>query len=109
MKNEMYENLSSPSIERIFVRISCSGAIAHGIGIWRKVGEVDWHTNFHASYYVSDLRAAREGTSPFMKYLGKVNLESKIAECLFEFAGHLKYWAKLEELPHPQTNIIQEK
>ncbi len=72
-------------------------------------GEVDWHTDFQASYYTDDLRAAREGTSPFMKYLGKVNLESKIAECLFEFAEHLKYGAKLEELSHNQTNTIQEK
>lgn len=98
MKNEMYENTSSPSIERIFIKISCAGPISHGIGIWRKVGEVDWHTDFRASYYTTDLRAAREGTSRFMKYLGKVNLESKIAECLFEFANHLKYSAKLEAL-----------
>lgn len=98
MKNEMYENISSPSIERIFIKISCAGPISHGIGIWRKIGEVDWHTDFRASYYTTDLRAAREGTSRFMKYLGKVNLESKIAECLFEFANHLKYSAKLEAL-----------
>jgi hypothetical protein len=109
MKNEMYENSSSPSIKRIFVKISCAGPISHGIGIWRKVGEVDWHTDFQASYYTGDLRAAREGTSPFMKYLGKVNLESKIAECLFEFAGHLKFGAKLEELSHNQTNTVPEK
>ena len=98
MKNEMYANISSPSIERLFVRIFASGRISHGIGIWRKVGEVDWHTDFRASYYTADLRAAREGTSRFLKYLGKVNLESKIAECLFEFANHLKYSAKLEAL-----------
>lgn len=98
MKNEMYENISSPSIERVFVEISRAGRISHGIGIWRQVGEVSWHTNFHASYYTSDLRAAHEGTSRFMKYLGKVDLESKIAECLFEFANHLKYSAKLKAL-----------
>lgn len=108
MKNEMYENISSSSIERIFVKLSCSGLISYGIRIWRKVGEIDWHTDFSASYYTDDLRAAREGTSPFMKYLGKVNLESKIAECLFEFAGHLKYSAKLEALSEKQKNSTTE-
>lgn len=98
MKNEMYENISSPSIERVFVKLSCSGKTSSGIGIWRQVGEADWHVDFRAAYYTADLRAAREGTNRFMKYLGKVDFESKIAECLFEFANHLKYGAKLEAL-----------
>lgn len=91
-------NLPKPDRERVLAFCRKHGPISHGIGIWRKVGEVDWHTDFRASYYTTDLRAAREGTSRFLKYLGKVNLESKIAECLFEFANHLKYSAKLEAL-----------
>ena len=106
MQNEMYENISSPSIERLFIRISTSGKISHGIQISRLVGEAHWRTDFRVSYYTSDLRAAREGTSRFMKYLGKVNLESKIAECLFEFANHLKYSAKLEALRSENEHTV---
>lgn len=97
-----------PRPSSAYVKLSCSGLISYGIRIWRKVGEIDWHIDFSASYYTDDLRAAREGTSPFIKYLGKVNLESKIAECLFEFAGHLKYSAKLEALSEKQKNSTTE-
>ena len=91
MKNEIYENVSAPSIERLFIKIYNAGPISYGIGVWRKQGEIEWHTDFRSSYYTSDLRKAREGTSNFMKYLGKINVESKIAECIFEFANHLKH------------------
>lgn len=97
MQNELYENVSSPSTERLFVKTAVSGSISRGICVWRRQGEIEWHTDFHAYHYTRDLKEAREGASKFIKYLGKFNLESKIAEVVFEMGSHFKYSAQLEE------------
>ena len=81
-KRDLYENNSSPSYDRLFVPIGHPGRTVAVIRIWREKDTIDWNVSFTDRMYTSDLKAAKEGKLPWLRYVGKVDLEGAIARCL---------------------------
>lgn len=87
---EFYQNLTSPSYERYFFPTTSGGRITYGIYIYRATdGKDGWHIR-KASYYTSDLKAAKEGRLDCIKYLGKAGIDADICELIFSKVQELK-------------------
>lgn len=86
---DLYENITSPSIERYFVTLSHSGRTTKIILIWREKGKDAWNVRFDAMY-THDLKQAKEGTSTICRYLGKIDFDSAIVEMILDGKEHLE-------------------
>lgn len=81
-KYDLYENNSSPSYDRLLVPIGHPGWTVAVIRIWREKGAADWNVSFTDRMYTADLKAAKEGRSGWLRYVGKIDLEGAIVHCL---------------------------
>ena len=75
---DVYENLTSSTIERLFVALSHSGRVTSGILLWREAGVDTWNVRYNERYYTDDLKEAKAGTSKWFRYLGKMDFEGLI-------------------------------
>jgi len=75
----VYEDLQSPSYERLFVPIDCFGDKISGILLYRKTDSDTWGVNYNVTYDSADLEAAAKNTSDWFKYLGTLDFDSLLA------------------------------
>ena len=87
MAYKIYENITSLSIPRYFVKMSHNSEFAYGIQVCIFNGEKRVRNE---SYYLSDIRKADKGEHQFIRYTGKmIDLDKIVIDAVLSKCGKI--------------------